>query len=615
MPAVQPEQQKEHRRMGISAEAVATSSGASAAKAWARALARTAPIRQHRSRILSTVVDEMAEKYTDRPAVISDDGTLTYGALASRAHRYARWAVDHGVRRGDAVGLLMPNRPEYLAIWLGITRVGGIVALLNTQLGGRSLAHCINQAHPAHLIVSTDLADRLRHIEHELESRPQIWVQGDRGHRAWPHIDREIDGYRGGAPEPNRSEVTVDDRALYIYTSGTTGLPKAANVSHARLMEWSHWFAGLMDAGPDDRMFNCLPMYHSVGGVLAPGAVLTAGGSVVIRDRFSARGFWNDVVRSECTIFQYIGELCRYLLCAPPTPDERAHAIRWCCGNGLRPEVWTRFQERFHVPHILEFYASTDGNVSLVNVEGRPGAVGRVPPFLAHRFPMALIRYDAAAAAPARDARGFCVRCAPNEVGEAIGPLTARAANRTRFEGYTDADATEKKIIRHVFESGDAWVRTGDLMRQDEHGYCFFVDRIGDTFRWKGENVAASEVADVVREFGAVDDVAVYGVEIPGTEGRAGMAAVVVDGELDLVKLRQHLIARLPGYARPVFLRLTNRVEATSTFKQAKTTLIREGYDPAAGDDPLYVDDGERGAYVRVDSAVYQRIRSGQMRA
>src|SRR6185295_18666770 len=257
--------------------------------------------------------------------------------------------------------LLMPNRPEYLAIWLGITRVGGVVALLNTNLTGSSLAHCIDTAAPGHLIVDSELLDRLTGIDRFLGGPPTIWVHGAGQHRL-PRIDSDIERYSSdalcGADDPR---VTIEDRALYIYTSGTTGLPKAAHVSHARVMQWSHWFAGLMDARPSDRIYNCLPMYHSVGGVLASGAVLVSGGAVVIRETFSAHQFWTDIVRWDCTLFQYIGELCRYLLHTESTPHEKDHRIRLCCGNGLRPEVWHGFKERFRIPHILEFYAATEG--------------------------------------------------------------------------------------------------------------------------------------------------------------------------------------------------------------------------------------------------------------
>ena len=373
-------------------------------------------------------------------------------------------------------------------------------------------------------------------------------------------------------------------------------------------MQWSHWFAGLMDTRPTDRMYNCLPLYHSVGGVLATGAVLVGGGSVVIRDKFSARHFWPDVVRWECTLFQYIGELCRYLLHTESQPDETRHRLRMCCGNGLRADVWNDFKDRFRIPRILEFYAATEGNVSLFNLEGKPGAIGRIPPFLAHRFTATLVRFDAGREEPVRNEQGFCVRCAPNEVGEAIGKIVGDPANVAgRFEGYTSVDATEQKVLRDVFTPGDAWFRTGDLMRRDERGYFYFVDRVGDTFRWKGENVATSEVSMALCAFPGVKEANVFGVAIPGTDGRAGMAALVADERLELAALRTHLLERLPDYARPLFLRIRREIEVTATFKYTKTEFVRQGYDPAATTDPIYFADPERHAFVRLEVALCKR--------
>jgi fatty-acyl-CoA synthase len=585
----------------------------SSAKAWSRALELTAPIVRRPNRTLPTVISELAEQFGNAPALLSDDECLTYRALAERSTRYARWAIEQQLAKGDAVCLLMPNRPEYMAIWLGITRVGGVVALLNTNLAGPSLAHCINIAAPTHLIVAVELIDRVTAVRQDLAGAPAIWVHGA-GLDQFPRIDDDIERYPGHTlHDSERRPVTIDDRALYIYTSGTTGLSKAANVSHGRLMQWSYWFAGLMDVCPSDRMYNCLPMHHSVGGVLATGAVLVGGGSVVIRKTFSARRFWSDIVRWDCTLFQYIGELCRYLLHTAPHRHDTDHRIRICCGNGLRPDVWSGFKERFRIPHILEFYAATEGNVSLVNVEGRPGAIGRIPPFLAHRFPATLVKYDLETDAPARDARGCCVRCAPNEVGEAIGRLLSdRPDVGSRFEGYTNEDASERKILRDVFEPGDAWFRTGDLMRKDEHGYFYFVDRIGDTFRWKGENVATSEVSEAICGFGGIKEANVYGVAIPGTDGRAGMATIVTGNGLDLTAFRAHLVDRLPEYARPVFVRVSNDLEITATFKHTKRALVREGYDPVAIGDAIYFNDRERQAFVRLDKSLYDRIQSGR---
>jgi fatty-acyl-CoA synthase len=283
-----------------------------------------------------------------------------------------------------------------------------------------------------------------------------------------------------------------------------------------------------------------------------------------------------------------------------------------CCGNGLRPEVWNAFKKRFGIPHIIEFYAATEGNVSLVNVEGRPGAVGRIPRFLAHRFPAALVKYDADAGAPVRNAHGYCVRCAPHEVGEAIGRiLRDRSQVGSRFDGYTSEEASEEKILRDAFEPGDAWFRTGDLMRQDEHGYFYFVDRVGDTFRWKGENVATSEVAETICSFPGIKEAAVYGVSVPGADGRAGMATVAADAALDLAKFRTHIVDRLPDYAWPLFLRVRDRLEITATFKHTKHALMREGFDPSTTRDAIYFHDRQRQAFIPLDQALYDRIQRG----
>jgi fatty-acyl-CoA synthase len=583
----------------------------SVSRAWLRALELTAPIPRQRERVLPTVVEELGDRLGDKPALLSDRERFSYSELAQRTRRYARWARAMGVAKGDVVGLLMPNRPEYLAIWLGITRVGGVVALLNTNLAGRSLAHCIEAASAKHFIVAAELSHAFETALPHLAEPPRVWMHGESG-----GIDETIESFSAAPLEAGeRREVTIDDRALCIYTSGSTGMPKAANVSHARVMQWGLWFAGMMDVQPNDRMYDCLPMYHSVGGVLAPVAMLAAGGSLVVREKFSASQFWSEIIRWDCTAFQYIGELCRFLLHRPPAENETSHRLRIACGNGLAAGVWEAFQQRFRIPQILEFYAATEGGISLFNVQGKPGAIGHIPPYLAHRFAPALVVYDPDVGEPLRDENGFCMRCGVNEPGEAIGKVRNDPASvGSRFEGYVNEAETEKKILRHVFAADDAWVRTGDLMRQDEKGYFHFVDRVGDTFRWKGENVATSEVAQELCAFEGVLHASVYGVAISGTEGRAGMAALVCEGVLDLTGLRRHLAERLPAYACPLFLRLCPQAELTGTFKYAKTDLVRQGFDPSQCADPLYFHHPERRAYVALDANLYDDIIAGAFR-
>jgi len=285
------------------------------------------------------------------------------------------------------------------------------------------------------------------------------------------------------------------------------------------------------------------------------------------------------------------------------------------CGNGLASDVWDIFKNRFQIPQILEFYASTEGGVSLFNVQGKSGAIGHIPPYLAHRFAPALVQFDIEKGQPVRNHQGFCIRCAPNEIGEAIGKAADDLSNLgNRFEGYTDKQASDEKILRNAFESGDAWIRTGDLMRKDDKGFFHFVDRIGDTFRWKGENVATSEVSEAICAFPGVNFANVYGVAIPGIEGRCGMAALAVEHEIDLPEFRKYLMRRLPAYARPLFLRIRDDIQVTGTFKYSKTDLVRQGFDPLATTDVIYFDDPESEAFIQLDKSLYDRIHVGHIR-
>ena len=526
-------------------------------------------------RTLLAVIRDIAVKQGNNIALQDETDILTYQTLVDRADFYARWALEQDLPKGDVVCLMLPNCVDYVAIWLGITQVGCAVALINTNLVGNGLAHSIRSAGSRHIIAAATLLEPVKAISGQLTGDARIWVHGDSTDAELPRIDRANPNEPGGSLRiPADRLPSGRDRALLIYTSGTTGAPKAANVSHARVLEWSSWFAGMMNSQPDDRLYNCLPMYHSTGGVVAIGAILARGGSILIRKRFSASRFWDDLVDGNCTIFQYIGELCRYLLHTAPHPLENAHRLRMCCGNGLRGDVWTRFQQRFGVPRILEFYAATEGNVSLYNCEGKPGAIGRIPTFLADRFPVALIRIDPETGEALRDESGRCIRCRNNEPGEAIGKIvTASQSPARHFDGYTDPEATNRKLLDNVFVAGDRWFRTGDLMRKDEAGYFYFVDRLGDTFRWKGENVSTTEVATVVSECRGVTQAVVFGIPVPGMEGRAGMAAITTDESFCFGNLRAHLIAHLPDYARPLFVRLCSVIPTTGTFKPIKGIL------------------------------------------
>jgi fatty-acyl-CoA synthase len=589
----------------------------SAAKSWLRAIERTSRIETDPQRLFADIVEGFAARQPERPALLSDTETLSYAELAQRINRFARWALQAGIKKGDTVCLFVPSCPDYVAAWLGISRIGGVAALINTKLVGTSLAHCVNVAEADHVILAADLAGIFETALPYLSRVPKIWLRGDHADAAEASeaLDDILASMDGSPLTPDeRRGVTINDRALLIYTSGTTGLPKAASISHRRILNWGGWFAGLTDASPDDRLYDCLPLFHSVGGIVAPCSMLSAGASVVLSDKFSASQFWHDIVRWDCTLFQYIGELCRYLLKAPESEFEQRHRLRLACGNGLRGDIWESFQARFAIPRILEFYAATEGNFSLYNVEGKPGAIGRIPAMLAHRFPASIVRVDPETGTPIRDADGLCIACARGEVGEAVGRIGTADEGGGRFEGYTDTAQTEKKILRDVQARGDSWFRTGDLMRLDEQGHFHFVDRIGDTFRWKGENVATSEVNEAVADCPGVLEATTYGIEVPGADGRAGMAAIVADASFDLDAFADHLSQRLPVYARPVTIRVCASLDSTETFKQKKQALMREGFDPHRVTDPLFYREPKSGTYRPVDDCAYRRILDGSIR-
>jgi len=578
----------------------------SASRTWLRAIEAASRLTGDQSRTFAALLDELGDTHGDRSALLSDSENFSFTQLAARSRQYTRWALGLGLKKGDGVGLLMPNRPEYFAVWVGISRMGAVVSLINTNLREASLAHCIEVVAPDHLIVDVALMAALGGAMGHMKTSPTVW-------RA-DQIDLKRINDKAFA-KADVAGVGQADTALHIYTSGTTGLPKAARISHGRILSWSGWFSGLMGAQPDDRLYNCLPMYHSVGGVTAIGAALAGGASVLLRERFSASSFWSDIVRWDCTLFQYIGELCRYLLAAGQTPDEQRHRLRLICGNGLSAEVWTAFQARFAIPAVLEFYAATEASFSLYNVEARPGAVGRIPPFLAHRTSIALVRFDPEAELPLRAADGRCLACAPGEVGEAIGRISlSERAGPSAFEGYTDAAASEQKVLKDVFEPGDAWFRTGDLMHKDAAGFFYFDDRVGETFRWKGENVASQTIHEIVTQCPGVCEAAVYGVKVPQADGRAGMAAIVADDDFNLLALADRVMGQLPSFARPHFIRLMSRLPLTETFKVKKQALARDGFDIGRLSDPVYLLDPARGAYQRLDPDLHDQLLRGELR-
>jgi fatty-acyl-CoA synthase len=570
------------------------------------------PIKPDSRTLACDDLEAAVDKWRDRPALTCEGKTLTYGEFDALANRYAHWAKAQGLTRGQTVSLFMHNRLEYVAIWYGLSKVGVVTSLINNQLTGAALAHCVNISGALHCLVDPEGAPVFEAIRASLNRQVHLWTLGaaSSGQRDLTNALKSCSSLRPDRMV-SRGELRAKDLALYIYTSGTTGLPKAARVTHMRVQLYMRGFAGSTGANEKDRIYVTLPLYHATGGLCAVGAALLTGGCVVLRRKFSASSFWDDVVGEACTMFVYIGELGRYLVNQPEHPLERDHKLRMVFGNGLRLDVWQTFLDRFRIPFVLEFYGATEGNVSIFNFDGKVGACGRVPKYLKKRFPIRLVKYDVENEEPVRTASGRCVEAGPGQVGECIGMIGREA--RTSYTGYADRAASEKKVLHDVFAHGDSWFATGDLMTQDGDGYYYFVDRVGDTFRWKGENVSTGEVSGCLVGAPGVLEANVYGVKVADLDGRAGMAALSVDPEFTLAALQAHIEACLPGYAQPLFLRLQGEIATTGTFKQRKVDLIAEGFDPARIKDPIYFKNPDKG-YVKLTKPMYAKIIEGGFR-
>uniref|UniRef100_A0A8P4GCG3 long-chain-fatty-acid--CoA ligase n=1 Tax=Dicentrarchus labrax TaxID=13489 RepID=A0A8P4GCG3_DICLA len=540
-----------------------------------------------------TVLDrfiQQAQLIPDKPFVIFNGSIHTYRDVDRRSNRLANVFLERAnLRKGDCVALLMSNEPDFLCVWFGLAKVGCSVAFLNTNIKPKSLLHCFNCCGAKTLIERS------------------LVTEGSEVHTLLDKIDAASD-------QPVlavlRTTTSLKSPTLYIFTSGTTGLPKAAVITHLQSLKAAAGFWAF-GATKDDVMYIPLPLYHSAASLIGIGGTIELGATCILKKKFSASQFWNDCRKHDVTVFQYIGELCRYLCNQPKTEVDKVHKVRMGVGNGLRQDVWREFQNRFGNIKMCEVYGSTEGNLCFMNHIGKIGTVGRSNSIYRLLFKYDLVKYDMMKDELVKDQNGFCQRVKKGETGLLLSKVSATSP----FFGYAGSkQLTEKKLMRNVFVKGDAYFNTGDLMAEDQEGFICFRDRVGDTFRWKGENVATTEVTETLGLVEFIQEVNVYGVEIPGHEGRAGMAAIIVRPGLtfDGKKLFEHVLRDLPAYARPLFIRLQEVMEMTSTFKQQKFQLVQSGFNPSTISDPLYVLDYQQNAYIPLTDSIYQSIFAGE---
>ena len=558
------------------------------------------------------MVQDIAERHPHRPAVKSHEGLLTYAEFNARANRTAHWLKALGIKRGDVVNVMVETRPELLFIYSGIAKLGAINSMINTRLSGESLRAQLDM-HPAvATIVGAECWDSYSGAGAKSPTAALAWVrEAEKPDATCPDDARDLLEALDTQSEQNLAEtqrVEPDDVLAYVFTSGTTGGSlKAARVTHRRVAS-SVFFNGHVVLGMkrEDTLYLPLPFFHTNALALSWPACLARGSAVAIRRRFSASEFLYDVRQFNASTFCYIGELCRYLLRQPERPDDTDQPLTKVIGNGMRPDIWRAFQRRFGIPNVFEIYGGAESNLYFVNLLNLDCTVGM------SITPYALVEANLDTGEPLKTEDGKVVPVKGTRPGLLLGKVTAL----TPFTGYSDPAETDKKLLRDLFEPGDAWFNTGDLMRRKGLGHLEFVDRLGDTFRWKGENVATAEVEEIANRLDEVAVSAAYGVEMPGGDGRIGMIAIVPsdDTSSPLEKLADHFIRDLPGHARPAFVRLVNAVEETETFKLKKFSLKEQGYDPTATKDPLYVLLPGESNYRTLTPEIHQRIQDSEVR-
>lgn len=562
---------------------------------------------------LGWTFEQATVRNPDGAALLYGDTQLTYRQANEQANRITHYLQAQGIGKGDVVALFIENRPELLLTVLAVAKLGGICAMLNTSQTNGVLVHSLNLVQPAAIVVGAELVAAYEAVRDEVAiAAERNWFIADRQNVQVPqgYVDLLAASADASIENPaSTARIFFNDPCFYIYTSGTTGLPKAGIFKHGRWMKSSASFGTIaLDMGPEDVVYCTLPLYHATGLCVCWGSAIAGASGFAIRRKFSASQFWDDVRRFNATTLGYVGELCRYLIDQPASDRDRDHRVTKMIGNGLRPGVWAQFKARFGVGHICELYAASDGNIGFTNVLNFDNTIGFS---LMH---WALVDYAHDTCEPIRGSNGFM-----REVKKGgQGLLLARIDDKAPFDGYTDPEKNRKVILTDVFEKGDRYFNTGDLLRSIGFGHAQFVDRLGDTYRWKGENVSTTEVENILLQHPKISEVVAYGVEIENTNGRAGMAAITPAeslASLDMRELLQFAHGQLPHYAVPLFLRVKVKMETTGTFKYQKVKLKEEAFDPSkVGDDPVYAWLPGSDSYVPITGQLVADIQAGKFR-
>lgn len=550
-------------------------------------------------------------------ALLFEEQKFSYQALNEWANQIGHFYLSIGARKGDVIAVMVENRPELLATVIALAKIGVTTALVNTSQTAKALTHSINLVKPIAVIAGEECRAAIEEVRSDLNVGTDRFhwfadqptrVEPGTAPKGWRNLAEKIDHF----PKfntPTTHTVQGKDGLFYIYTSGTTGLPKAVIFTHSRWTLAYGTYGHVLNLNKNDVMYVTLPLYHATGIVVCWCGVIAGHATLALRRKFSTSSFWKDVQKFDASAIGYVGELCRYLMDAPTSENEQRHRVKKMIGNGMRPNIWDKYKARFGVEEILELYASSEGNVGFSNVFNFDNTVGFSP------TPYAIVEFDKESNSPVKDAKGWCKKVKKGEVGLLIGKITRRSP----FDGYTDPEKNKSVIMKDVFKHGDSFFNTGDLVRDIGFRHAQFVDRLGDTFRWKGENVSTTEVENAVSEYEKIAEAVVYGVEIPNTNGRAGMAAITLSEgttltEQDLQQMATQFKKCVPAYAVPVFLRIQKQVETTGTFKYQKNKLKEQSFDPNKNDERLLVLLPNATGYCDLTPEIFSNIEAYQYR-
>jgi len=570
-------------------------------------------LRPNMTRCVGKIIESNAKKYPHNKALLYKNQKYTHDEFNKQINKYANYFIRLGLKKGDVINIFLENRADLIFIIGAAAKTGIIASLINTKQKRKSLIHSLTINKVKGYIIGEELLDRFEEVKPNLNllSSQYLLYLEDIGKKTPPN--GYINLKENVKDEDDKNPLTVKDLKLrdnyvYIFTSGTTGLPKAVPISHYHTISASlAWSKFYMNITPDDIMYISLPFFHSNALNIGWAAALGGGATIAIARKFSASNFWDQIRKYKATCFNYVGEICRYLLNQPPDPNDKNHNVVKIVGNGLSPEIWKDFKIRFGIEKVYEFYGATEVSGSFANILNLDCTIGT------NFDPYTVVKYDTDVRDFIYDENGYLQKVDEGEPGLVLFKIL----NPKTFEGYTNEKATKKKIIKNAFGNDDLWFNTGDMIKCIGNYHYQFVDRLGDTFRWKSENVSTYEVENIISSFEEIELAAVYGVNIPGTEGKAGMVSVLANKnhkDFDFEKFFAILKKNLPLYAIPIFLRFLTNFETTVSEKIRKVPLKKEAYNLENLEDPIYVKLPSRENYVLLNSEIYNKIKNRKYR-